>query len=116
MVERPMYIGALYVVLAIPEARTLKDKRRVIRSVVDRLSHKFDVSCHLVGFGEQPARQGLLVTTGSQEQVHIQRAIDKMRAYLGNVRDAWPLECRTDVFPWTPQQRLMENLDGGFSE
>ena len=111
-----MYVGALYVVLAIPQARTLKEKRRVVRSVVDRMAHKFDVSCHMVGYGELPSKQGLLVTTGSQDQVHIRSAFDKIRAYLDDVRDAWPLECRTDVFSWSPQQSLTESLDGGFSE
>jgi len=111
-----MYVGALYVVLSIPHARTLKDKRRVVRSVVDRLSHKFDVSCHMVGYGEQPMKQGLLVTSGSQEQLQIRSVFDKIRAFLNNVRDAWPIESTVDVFSWMPEHGVMESLDGGFSE
>lgn len=39
-----MVVGLLHLSLAIPGARSLKDKRRVIRSLKDRLSGKHNVS------------------------------------------------------------------------
>ncbi|MGB9625606.1 MAG: DUF503 domain-containing protein [Phycisphaerae bacterium] len=39
-----MVVGVLTVRLAIYEAESLKDKRRVIKSVKDRLAHRFNVS------------------------------------------------------------------------
>jgi uncharacterized protein YlxP (DUF503 family) len=39
-----MIVGSLKVRLMIREARTLKDKRRVVRSILDRLKNEFNVS------------------------------------------------------------------------
>jgi uncharacterized protein YlxP (DUF503 family) len=39
-----MIVGSLKVRLLIREARTLKDKRRVVRSILDRLKNEFNVS------------------------------------------------------------------------
>jgi uncharacterized protein YlxP (DUF503 family) len=39
-----MIVGSLSVRLLIREARTLKDKRQVVRSIKDRLRHEFNVS------------------------------------------------------------------------
>jgi hypothetical protein len=36
-----MYVGALKIRLLVREARSLKDKRQVVRSIVDRLRHEF---------------------------------------------------------------------------
>ena len=39
-----MYVGSLKVRMLVREARTLKDKRQVARSILDRLRNQFNVS------------------------------------------------------------------------
>jgi uncharacterized protein YlxP (DUF503 family) len=39
-----MVVGALQVRLLVRESRSLKDKRKVVRSILDRLRHEFNVS------------------------------------------------------------------------
>ena len=39
-----MIVGLLEVKLKIPESRSLKDKRRELRSIKDRVRHRFNVS------------------------------------------------------------------------
>lgn len=39
-----MYVGSLVVRLLIRESRTLKDKRQVVRSILDKLRANFNVS------------------------------------------------------------------------
>lgn len=39
-----MVIGSLVCRLLIRESRTLKDKRQVVRSILDRMRHEFNVS------------------------------------------------------------------------
>jgi len=39
-----MIVGSLRVRLLLREARTLKDKRQVVRSIKDRVRHRFNVS------------------------------------------------------------------------
>ena len=44
-----MVVGSLHARLLVREARTLKDKRQVVRSVLDRLRNQFNVSAAEVG-------------------------------------------------------------------
>jgi len=44
-----MVVGSLHARLLVRESRTLKDKRQVVRSVLDRLRNQFNVSAAEVG-------------------------------------------------------------------
>ncbi len=44
-----MVVGTLSLVVAIPEAFSLKDKRRVVKSLKDRIAQRFNVSVAEVG-------------------------------------------------------------------
>ena len=47
-----MIVGVLSLQLMIPDAMSLKDKRRVIKSLKDRVAHKFNVSIAEVGHND----------------------------------------------------------------
>lgn len=44
-----MYVGTLCVRLLVRDSRTLKDKRQVVRSILDKLRNNFNVSATEVG-------------------------------------------------------------------
>ncbi len=48
-----MIIGVMEFQVSVFDAMTLKDKRRVIKSLKDRISHKFNVSIAEVGYNDQ---------------------------------------------------------------
>lgn len=49
-----MTIGTLTVTLRVREARTLKDKRQVLRSIQDRLRNQFHVAISEIGHHDDP--------------------------------------------------------------
>jgi len=64
-----MIVGVLTVDVALLEALTLKDKRRIMLGFRDRLRNQFNVSVAEVEFGDSPRRCRLgiaLVNTGSR--------------------------------------------------
>ncbi len=71
-----MLVGSLRVRLLIREARSLKDKRQVVRSITDRLRNGFNIS--IAEVEEQDSRQ--LVVLGmamvSNEARHIRSTFD----------------------------------------
>lgn len=82
-----MIVGVLTVDLAIYDARTLKDKRRVILSVKDRLRNRFNIAVSEVAFGDSPKRCRLGIATighGSRG-VHSQldQVVDVIRQSAG---------------------------------
>jgi len=91
-----MFVGLARVVLQIPGARSLKDRRRVVKSLKDRLRARLPVSVAEVGDVEawQVATLGLAVVSGNRvrcDQV-LSHAIQAARA-----SDAVVADFRTEV-------------------
>jgi len=63
-----MVVGLLQMRLVLREARTLKDKRRVVKSLRDRIRHEFNVSASEVDALDlkQTAVLGVAVVTNSR--------------------------------------------------
>ena len=73
-----MIIGVLEVELAIFDAQTLKDKRRVIQGLKQRLRDRFNVSVAEIAYGDAPKRCRLGVAIISQESRLIHSQLDKV--------------------------------------
>ncbi|MDP9149603.1 MAG: DUF503 domain-containing protein [Myxococcota bacterium] len=61
-----MFVGVLRLTFHVPEARSLKDKRRVVRSFRDRVRSRFDVSIAEVASQDEHQRAvfGVCVASG----------------------------------------------------
>jgi uncharacterized protein YlxP (DUF503 family) len=73
-----MIVGVMKVDLAVFDARSLKDKRRVIQSVKQRLRDRFNVSVAEVDYGDLTQRclLGIALVCDESRAVHAQ--LDKM--------------------------------------
>lgn len=90
-----VYVGVLHAELYIPGARTLKERRRAVSSVVDRVRHRFECSVALVGESESPQQQALAASVVGNDARVLRSALDKLRDYLS--RDAEVLVHGVDV-------------------
>ena len=76
---------AMTATIAVPGARSLKDRRKVAVSVRDRLRSRFSVSCHEV-HGDGPYHTvKLLITSGAADKFQLERLSDTIRAYVGSM-------------------------------
>ena len=77
-----MNVGLLQVVLQIPDAQSLKDKRRIVRGLIDRIRAKFEVAAGEVD--DQDAWQSAVLgfATVSNDARHAATVMDKVLAYL----------------------------------
>lgn len=71
-----MVVGVLSLDLLIPESDSLKDKRQVLRSLLDRLHDRFNVSAAEVGDHDVWRRAQLGVACVSNERRHAQSVLD----------------------------------------
>jgi hypothetical protein len=82
-----MRVGTCLIKLALDEARSLKDKRRVIKSLKDRVQADFNVSISEVGAGDfwQSAEIGVAVVSNDGRfcQQVIDKVVDRVRAFHG---------------------------------
>jgi uncharacterized protein YlxP (DUF503 family) len=92
-----MIVGVLTVEVAIFEAQSLKDKRRVIQSVKQKLRNRFNVSVSEVGHGDSPKRCLLGVVTVSNESRQVHSAFDKIVDMLRRLRGITLLEYKREL-------------------
>jgi len=82
-----MIVGVLTVELAIFEAQTLKDKRRVIQSLKQKLSNRFNVSVAEVEHNDVPKRcqLGVALVSNDARAVHSQldQVVEAVRRSAG---------------------------------
>jgi len=89
-------------VFIVPGARSLKDRRQVVRSLQDRMRHKFHITCHVVDNSDTPGRQTLVITTAGNNRRVIETIFSKVRAFLEGFRGGWPGTIDEDIFSWHP--------------
>jgi uncharacterized protein YlxP (DUF503 family) len=73
-----MVIGSLEVRLRIREARTLKDKRQVVKSILERLRNSFNVSAAEVDALDKYQLAVLGIAMVSNEAYHVRTALEQI--------------------------------------
>ena len=80
-----MIIGVLQLELSIGDAMSLKDKRRVIRSLKDRIAHAHNVSIAEVGALDEHRRSIIGMAMVSNDSRYIEGALSKLVDFVKTV-------------------------------
>ena len=83
-----MFVGVLQVELAIPGAFSLKDKRRVVKSLLERLRRKFVVSAAEVGELETWNRASLGISFVANERRRVESQLQHVLNTMERESDA----------------------------
>ncbi|HEO70017.1 MAG TPA: DUF503 domain-containing protein [Candidatus Hydrogenedentes bacterium] len=76
-----MTIGLLQIDLVIPSARSLKDKRRVLKSLKQRMRNRFNCSIAEVDFHEHWGRARLAVCVVSGDSRHANTQLNEIARF-----------------------------------
>jgi uncharacterized protein YlxP (DUF503 family) len=93
-----MVVGTLKLTLAVFEAASLKDKRRVVRSLKDRLGNRFNVSVAEVGALDQRQRAELGVALVANDRRFVESCLDKVVDHVRLDRAASLVDYEIEVF------------------
>ncbi|MDF3069834.1 MAG: uncharacterized protein K0R38_5435 [Polyangiaceae bacterium] len=95
-----MFIGVLRLVLQIPGAASLKDRRRVVKSFKDRVKARFPVSIAEVGDLEryQVATLGVAVVSG--EAARCDEVLAAVSRAAAQANDAVLADVATEIIPF----------------
>ncbi len=77
-----MVIGLVEASISIPEARSLKDKRSVIRSLKDRATNRMNVSVAEVGHQDLWQRAELAFVTVAAEKTVVEKRMAEIGSFL----------------------------------
>lgn len=83
-----VHVGVASLELHIPAARSLKDKRRVVRSLIDRLHSRYRVSVAETDFHDLHQRAEVSVALVSHDAGELEHLFDALHAVAEEVPDA----------------------------
>jgi len=78
-----MVVGVLHVECSLPGTQSIKDKRRIVRSLLDRLHRRFHVAAAEVAYQDSWRRAGLAVAYVSTDARHA----DEVLAHVASAID-----------------------------
>ncbi len=96
-----MVVGISVFELQIPQARSLKQKRKVIRSLIDRLHRRFKISIAETDLHDLHQRSEIAIAAVARSGGDCRRLFDA-------IRDLIEMEPEAVLLHWDPQ--LMEEL------
>lgn len=92
-----MIVGTLTVELFIGEAQTLKDKRRELRSIIERVKSRYNVSIAEVDRQDSYQRATLGVACVSNETAHVQSILSNVEKYLELQGNTHVVSIKTEI-------------------
>lgn len=77
-----MFVAVCQLGLILPEGSSLKDKRSVVKSIRERLRHRFNISVAEVGHNDALRRAEIGFAAVSNETVYLESMVDKIINYI----------------------------------
>jgi hypothetical protein len=93
-----MTVGVLQIEISITDAMSLKDKRRVVKSIKDRIAHAHNVSIAEVGALDEHRRSILGMAMVGNDGQYIEGALSKLVDFVRMVPQVSLLDYRIEMF------------------
>ena len=92
-----MVVGVLQVEITVPDAMSLKDKRRVVLSLKDRIAHAHNVSIAEVGALDEHRRAILGIAMVSNDRKYVEGGLSKLVDFIRGVPQVNLMDYQIDL-------------------
>ena len=93
-----MVVGTLKIELYLHDNHSLKGKRKVVRSVIDKVKHKFNVSIAEIGSNDKWQKIELGVSAVGNDRRHIDSSLDNILGFVEALYLAEIVDSRIEIF------------------
>lgn len=93
-----MVVGTLKIEFYLHDNRSLKGKRKIVKSMVDRVKHKFNVAIAEVGSNEKWQKIELGISTVGNDRGHVDASLNNIFAFLESLYLAEIVDSETEIF------------------
>ena len=93
-----MVVGILRIELHLYDNRSLKGKRKIVKSMVDKTKHKFNVAIAEVGSNDKWQKIELGVSTVGNDRRHVDASLSRILAFLESLGLAEIVDSETEIF------------------
>jgi uncharacterized protein YlxP (DUF503 family) len=95
-----MFVGSLRLVIHIPAAQSLKDRRRVVNKLKDRIRARLSVSVCELGDADRHQVAVLGLATVARDATSCRRVLELAKSMAETIGDAWLTEANGEVTPF----------------
>ncbi len=92
-----MVVGTLRIEFHIHENQSLKGKRKIVKSMVDRVKHKFNASVAEIGSNDKWQIIELGISTVGNDRRHIDSSLSNILEYIDSLYLAEIVDVKTEV-------------------
>jgi len=93
-----MVVGTMKIELHLHDNRSLKGKRKIVRSMVDKVKHKFNVAIAEIGSNDKWQKIELGISAVGNDRRHIDSSLNNVLAFLDSLYLAEIVDSRTEIF------------------
>ena len=93
-----MVVGTLRIELLLHDNRSLKGKRKVVRSMLDKVRHRFNVAIAEVGSNDKWQRIELGISTVGNDRRHVDTSLSRILSYLESLYLAEIVDAQVEIF------------------
>ncbi len=93
-----MVVGTLKIILHLHDNRSLKGKRKIVKSMVEKVKHKFKVSIAEVGSNDKWQKIELGVSAVGNDRRHIDASLNNILAFLDALYLAEIVDSSIEIF------------------
>ncbi|MDY7037603.1 MAG: DUF503 domain-containing protein [Thermodesulfobacteriota bacterium] len=86
------------IVFHIHDNRSLKGKRKIVKSMVDKVKNKFNVAIAEIGSNDKWQKIELGVSTVGNDRRHIDKSLNNILAFLESLYLAEMVDLNTEIF------------------
>lgn len=97
-----MVIGTLKVEFYIHDNHSLKGKRKIVKSIVDKMKHRFNVAIAEVGSNDKWQKVELGICTVGNDRRHIDASLSTITHFLESLDQAELVDLKTEIFHMEP--------------
>ena len=92
-----MVIGAMIIEFRIHDNRSLKGKRKIVRSMVDKVKNKFNVAIAEVGSNDMWQKIELGVSTVGNDRRHVDSSLASVLSFLESLYLAEIIDSKMEI-------------------
>ena len=92
-----MVIGALRIILSIDDAFSLKEKRHIVKSIIERVKSRFNASAAEVGLNDKWKNAEIGIACVSNEVAHVDSMMANIVNFVENDGRAVMVDYSTEV-------------------
>jgi uncharacterized protein YlxP (DUF503 family) len=92
-----MVVGTLKIEFYLHDNRSLKGKRKIVKSMVDKVKHKFNVAVAEIGSNEKWQKIELGFSTVGNDRRHVDASLNNIFAFLESLYLAEVVDSKTEI-------------------